>query len=234
MSLAAADDHLCHCGKYGVFGHGGSTRDDRPYAWFCRDHNPQKLEYKTTPPLIGVTDADRRMALEQSRKRNSFHQERGDRDNKMAANLDGDEVVRRGLLGECAFANRFGNSVDYSLRAGGDGGRDFTLKLRSNAGVETFTVDVKTSTVRTVWAAVRNTTWLRVACDRIKPRTIYVGAIYLELEDDAHALTWEWGSRLIAFDKCQTFDNDVLSYTKPFKDCRDLAELEARLSEVAK
>lgn len=178
---------------------------------------------------MGVTDDDRRMALEQSKRRNNYHQERGDRDNKMAANLDGNEVVRRGLLGECAFANRFGNKVDYTLRAGGDGGRDFTLTLRTNYGVDTFHVDVKTSSIRTVFATVENTTWLRVACDRIKPRTIYIAAIYLERMDDAEVLKWEWGRSLIELNICRTFDNNILSYTKPFKDCRELSELEQRM-----
>lgn len=180
-----------------------------------------------------VTDEDRRMAIEQSQKRNSFHQQRGDRDGKISLRMEHNEILRRGFLGECAFANRFGGKVDYTLRPGGDGGRDFTLRLwTTNRGYQNFKVDIKTSTIRTVFATVADTTYLRVECPKIVRRTIYVGAIYLERTDDAEVKVWEWGRALMEWGEVLSFDGGP-NFTKPFKDCRDLRELEERLENDA-
>ena len=44
MSLAESDDHLCHCGKWGAFGHGYFPRQGLMGTWFCGEHNPDKIE----------------------------------------------------------------------------------------------------------------------------------------------------------------------------------------------
>ena len=171
------------------------------------------------------------MASEQAAARIQFSLENGTYNPQYAENLAKAETVRRGLLGEAAFANEFGHSVDCLLRKRGDGGRDFSLRLRTRTSIETFKVDVKTKSVRTSYTPfIADDLWLRVPATDIQPRTIYVCAMYLERTDDAEILAWDWGQSIVAYNDMRRLHSGSYAYIKPSKHCRQLQELKDRMA----
>lgn len=177
-----------------------------------------------------ITDEDRKWAIEQADRREEFHGRRGERRNRnhYRHRLSQWETTRRGFLGEKAFENEFGVEVDVSLKAGGDGGLDFKMMLMSRWGPRKFIVDVKTNSFS--GEDVR----IRVRANELRPRTIYVGARYIEDTDDIVLDCWEWGSVIRALNEKRSWtevrDRDgqmvpVINYTKRHEECRSLQEL---------
>lgn len=121
-------------------------------------------------------------AVREAERRAALHSEAGNY-RAPVGNISGVEADRRGLLGEEAFAELFGVPIRCVDGAGGDGGWDFELSLR----VE-FKVDVKTA-AKPVWLITQE--------GKTNPLTIYVLAHYLEAEDRAELLGWQWGSELL-------------------------------------
>ena len=57
-------EQLCHCGRYGVFGHGAFP--GREPTWYCREHNPDKLVYKPQPIIVRLSERWLARAIETS------------------------------------------------------------------------------------------------------------------------------------------------------------------------
>lgn len=149
-------------------------------------------------------------------------------DHQYCTNLPGEEILYRGILTECEFAHEFGLRVDGRIYRGGDGGKDFILRLN---GQDTH-VNVKSEVVKTCWEALRrHDPWLRVPVPFCSPSTIYVYGIYIEPTDTAEVLAWEWGKVLIKENQRRTFPNGDggEAFIKKFARLRSLEELRDRM-----
>jgi hypothetical protein len=181
---------------------------------------------------MGVTDEDRRRAIEKVRALDAAHEGLDLPGQMSAAPLEGVELWRRGLLGEAAFANRFGDKVDSELNLNGDGGRDFTIELFTGRGFGRFKVDVKTASLPRPLAELTpdKPHLLAVPCHVLQPTTIYVDAVYMPWIDDAEVIGWEWGRMLIRWNDRRIFKNSKgrPNFVKPHGECRTIEELESR------
>lgn len=176
-----------------------------------------------------VTDDNRVYALAQAPLIYQKMLRRGDY--RIASKLTSVEVLRRGLLTECAFANLFHLPIRTEIFEYGDGGIDFVMRLRTRFGIEDITVNVKSKSVQRSWPGLRAAgTVLNVPVRECCEKRIYVFGIYLEPTDDAEVLKWEWGDILIRLNKQDSYKNGtgIMNYTKPYDDLRELQELHDR------
>lgn len=164
-----------------------------------------------------VTDDDREFAKRHSRNIVAYRRQRGMKSMKFAGQFSDEEVFRRGILTECAFANAFGLPMDEIVSEYGDGGYDFRLPLCSG----TVLLNVKSKSVRASFAGlIKSGTHLRVPKSQLRPGTIYVFGIYLEMGDNAQVLRWAWGRDIVNGGKTMAFDNDGEdAYVRRYEEC---------------
>jgi hypothetical protein len=164
-----------------------------------------------------TTNEDRAWALEQAKKRQHFHEQRGDYDYQIADDLEGWQAHYRGLLGECEFKRQFGTIIDVTLRPGGDDGWDFEMETANGSRVK---IDVKTSSY---FGTER---YLRVPADHIHADVLYVAALYEVADDDVVLSGWEWGRVLIDLGTLMAFSTrGTQNYVRPINECHKLDEL---------
>jgi len=174
-----------------------------------------------------ITDSDRAFAIEHAAARDGFHVKRNDSSHLISTRISTVESHRRGILGECAFVNRFGGAVDVELRPSGDE-RDFSIVVFVKGVATRFDVDVKANSY------TGPTRYLLVPVDYIKPQTIYVDAQYLEARDDIELMGWAFGKALIKRDQRKALNSrQVLNFVMPIAELRPIAELLARV-EIAR
>lgn len=179
-----------------------------------------------------VTDDDRRFARIQASLiyQNHVAKKQG-LGGHIATEIGYEEMMRRGLLAECAWVHEFGGVINREILDHGDGGTDFPLRLFTPHGPRMITVNVKAKSVQRSWLGlVQSGTHLRVPVIECKPLTIYVFGIYLEPTDEASVLRWEWGRTLIRDNKRKVFPNSngVVNYIRLFEGLRGLQELKER------
>ena len=152
--------------------------------------------------------------------------------NHIAANISYEETLYRGLLAELVFGGEFGLPVNTEILDYGDGGLDFKLLLFNGRDVRPYPVNVKAKSVQVSWPGLlRSGTHLRVPISKVLPHVIYVFGIYLEREDSAEVLRWDWGRSLIDRNERARYPNgnDEEFYIKPFEELRELQELKDRM-----
>ena len=156
-----------------------------------------------------VTDDQRKRARQIAEAIWNFHNERGHPDNQIATDQSGIEVLYMGKLAEFEYTNEHGGTVDDALKAGGDGGIDFKIRLE-------FTVNVKANSYS------GPDPLLMVECSEIKPDTIYVAAYYDKAKDDVILQGWAWGASLIKENSVRRFRRDgPLNFTTLIAELRN-------------
>lgn len=114
-----------------------------------------------------------------------------------------------GMRGEQAFCAMFGGEVDLTLRPGGDGGTDHILTIWGYVGsvkrAVRVPVDVKTA---------RKPYNLIVERGKVRPNHIYILAQYIDADDRAVLLGWEWGDVVMAA-PCKDFGYGVINHYIP-------------------
>jgi hypothetical protein len=120
------------------------------------------------------------------------------------------------LRGEEAWSREFGGEVDLTPRPGGDGGRDFIVRL----SVE-FKVDIK---------CFRNPVNLIVEVGKARKGTIYVLAGYDDAADRAYLLGWEWGALLLKA-PTRDFGRGVVNHYISRYKLRSMHELRKRIAD---
>jgi len=120
------------------------------------------------------------------------------------------------LRGEQAFADTFGLAIDLTARPGGDGGRDFELRLLYPP--QRFIVDVK--------CAIRAFN-LIVERGHVAPKTIYVLAQYNPRNDRAHLVGWQWGE-ILRQAPVKDFGYGISNHYIPANQLRNITELHMR------
>lgn len=51
-------EHRCHCGKWGTFGYGFNSREQKLGTWYCGEHVPKPAEAKPWEPEEVVVEPE--------------------------------------------------------------------------------------------------------------------------------------------------------------------------------
>jgi len=116
-----------------------------------------------------------------------------------------------GMVGEAAFALRFGLKMDLALRSKGDGGTDFILPLG-------FKVDVKTA---------RKPYNLIVEQGKVDA-DIFILAKYVDDTKEVSFLGWAWKSEILSA-PIKDFGHGILNHFIAADRLRPIASLESRV-----
>lgn len=177
---------------------------------------------RATTQAVGATDSQRARARQIARAFRSFHVAAGHPDNQIADSLNGEDIHYRGALAELVFAAEFCCDVDETLHADGD----ICDTWLTFSGVR-YQIDVKAISFK------GPNPRMLVPCNAIKPRTIYVSALYDEDLDDVELLGWEWGCTLIKLDQRRVLNRrGVPCYTRLIRELRPISDLKGLCDEV--
>lgn len=165
-----------------------------------------------------LTAEQKRCAADVAMIREQRHEFHGDDRTWTPNGHSGADIHRIGLLGEFAFCNIFGGTVDLTFRRSGDDGGDLYVIFRDGRRVA---VDVKTSTY------TGPNPYLRVPTSRMHTRMIYVAAAYDPARDDVDLVGWEYGHRLVHGLVRSFPPHYTLNYVAAYENLRSLERLRA-------